>query len=95
MKELNPYKLGNIEELIYFDEDCNIAAHACPQYSDDSNELTIRQKRINAMQIFDLWKAEPTLWRFGYSEHLSKRASDTFKYVYDNGRNGLKELCSK
>lgn len=92
---MKSYKLGNLKELINFDADCNKAACECPQFISHSNELAIRRKELSAEDIYDTWKNEEVLWRYGYSDCLSPRAKATFNYVYNNGRNGLRELCTK
>jgi hypothetical protein len=90
---MEPYKLGNTNELIWFDRDCYEAACECPQYNGRHHEDDIRHNIITPQKVFYNWKHCSTLMESGYHIMLSQRAIKTFNYIHQYGRQGLDELC--
>jgi len=95
MSYTNPYKLGKLEELLQFDKDCYLAASDCPQFNNKSNISDILSGKMSVQEVVDCWQHNEELWRYGYGINLSSRAVDTFNYIIDNGKNGLRKLCNE
>ena len=68
------------EEMLQFNDHCNDAANACPQYSNDMllEDRDILQGKISAKQLVKHWKKCNVLFEYGYEEELSLDASEIF-----------------
>ena len=66
------------EEMLQFNDDCNDAANACPQYRNDMllEDRDILQGKITAKQLVKHWKKCDVLFEYGYEEELSLDASE-------------------
>jgi hypothetical protein len=71
------YDLGDVEQLIEFDNDCHRAASWCPQYQ--GAPQTSHDGAISVAQVFGRWFWHGTLWKSGYGENLSAKAIETFQ----------------
>lgn len=90
---MDPYNLGNMKELIWFDRDCHEAASDCPQYNGRHHERDIRNHTITPQDVYYNWKRCDTLMVSGYHIMLTPRAVITFNYIKEHGQKGLDELC--
>lgn len=94
------YNLSDISELVQFMNDCISAINECPNWETThswgrSLELEAIKGEITAIDIYDRFsKKECPLNSSGYYSSLSKKSKNTFDYVYEYGRYGLKRLCN-
>lgn len=68
-------------ELLRFNDDCNEAAHCCPQYRGGygGEDRDILLGDISAKEVVKSWLKCDVLWKSGYSAELSEFAEDVFK----------------
>jgi hypothetical protein len=99
MKSKQIYNLNDIGECVAFMQDCVSAINQIPNYEakaywNKDIELDIIKGTISAIEVFDKYnKSNCPLNSGGYYSCLSERAKNTFDYVYEYGRYGLKRLC--
>ena len=74
------FKLSQ-RELLQFNDDCNEAAHCCPQYRGGygGDDRDILLGNITTKQVVKSWLECDVLWNSGYSAELSTFARDVFK----------------
>lgn len=68
------------EEMLQFNDDCEMAAKQCPQWKGGSvDDRVILLKQIKAKDLVQIWKDCDVLWKSGYHEGLTADASLVFK----------------
>ena len=91
------YNLSDVNQVVLFMSDCVDAINKCPNevgWWNNSLELDIIKGKISAEEVFDKYNnPRCPLNSKDYREYLSDKAINTFKYVYEYGRYGLKRLC--
>lgn len=73
-----------------FEKDCIKACCECPQYRvfDDDDEINDIEDIVERVVY---WDNEDTLWRSGYSVHLSDESQKIFHILQEEGRNGIRK----
>ena len=69
-----------VDEMLAFNDDCEMAAQVCPQWRGRGVEdRDICLGKIKPKKLVKYWKDCDTLWKSGYSEALSIDALEVFK----------------